>query len=640
MKRQLLGVVLIMAGATVVHAEEQATPVCSKYTIRSQGANAARRLAGSVGHEMVAGAEDYNKNLSLALEYSRSFDENEITRCLFGQKACGDKLIRIQGSRVQGRDPNAQLADYFYLPTDFTSEVTIDPRIQNFTAEMRWYCGLDPWVNGLYFWVNIPVTYTKWSLGFQENNIRKGVNSHDAGYFSPAPITRDLLLNNFSEYAGGFSPAELTQQAVDEDGDASGEFFTIDFQPLKCAKFCRSSRTKTTVSDLRAALGWNFLLEDDYHLGANLQIAAPTGNDPKPDFLFAPQNGNDNHWELGAGISSHVKVWRSEDNMRHAGIYFDANLTHMFDNTQRRCFDLCGKPLSRYMIAEQLGVPVEFNLKGDGTVPIAQFKNVFAPVANVTALDVKVSVGVQADIVFMFNYTSENWSWDLGYNFWGRNCEKIRLKKDCPQFEEDTWALKGDAHVFGFEVAGTGLPTLVGAVPLSATQSEAIICGGTNFGRNGATTSLTQDAGRRNPGIDGPQPATGDADRDGNGTEPLSSVVDLVVDVDNPAINTSIEPVFIKQCDIDFSRTKGLSHKLFGHVNYMCGEHEEWVPYVGIGAEVEFGSSESSCPDPCDVKCDTDCQTDCETSCKTTGNCCKCALSQWGIWIKAGVSYS
>ena len=70
------------------------------------------------------------------------------------------------------------------------------------------------------------------------------------------------------------------------------------------------------------------------------------------------------------------------------------------------------------------GAPSATTLVG-GTTPQATFDGVYMPIANLTTLNVNVGVGIQADIAAMFNYTLNAWSFDLGYNFYGRSCEKI-----------------------------------------------------------------------------------------------------------------------------------------------------------------------------------------------------------------------
>ncbi len=151
------------------------------------------------------------------------------------------------------------------------------------------------------------------------------------------------------------------------------------------------------------------------------------------------------------GITAHYLFCQSEDEAAHFGIYLDANLTHMFKNEQRRCFDLCGKPLSRYMLAARVNDENTVDLEGNGVLADALFSSEFTPVANITTFDVDVKVGVNADIALWLNYTCGGWSWDFGYNIWARSCEKITFPNDdCDNpcnlntFREDTWVLKGD----------------------------------------------------------------------------------------------------------------------------------------------------------------------------------------------------
>jgi len=615
MKQHSLLTLSLLLSSIALHATTK--QVSPKYTIRSQGANAARRIVNSTQHIKLYGEENWYGTFSLTPEYSRSFDGKEIAKCLFGSDC-----LKIQGSRVSGRDENAFLADYFYLPTDFSSVVSLQPRIQNFLVDMYLFVGLDEFVEGLYFWLQAPVTWTKWDLDFDEKVAAAGVNAHAEGYFTPNELTRTELLSDFTSFMQGNSPGAGASAIVQTINAGQENEFKIatKFDGLDCAKVCRS-KAKTQISEVRAALGYNFLLEEDYHLGLELQVVAPTGNDPRADFLFAPQNGNDNHWELGGALSTHYTFWRSDDEESSWGFYLDVNLTHMFNNHQTRCFDLCGKPLSRYMLAEKLTDNVQNNLQGDGVDADYQFAGEYAPVANITKTDVDVRVSIQADLVAMFNYTCGGWSWDLGYNFWARSCEKIRLNCDCSAFPENTWALKGDAAVYGY-VGGTD-GDVGNPVALSATMNNATINGGDNFG---TTASIPVADGIQNSNIDNAQLATSGA-----------TALNVNREMGANQTHTSIQPVFITQDNINFARTKGISNKLFSHAGYTWINKNDWVPYLGVGFEVEWGTTGNNCDDcdDCDNSCD-ECGVDCN---EANGNCLKCALTQWGIWTKVGVSF-
>ncbi len=628
---------------SIVTLQAEERVVTPKFTIRSQGFNSVRRIPGETGRNIflydVDACEcgDFYGKFSLTPEYTRSFRPHDIARCLFGDALGrdGDGALRIEGSRVPGRDPNALLADYFYLPTDFESTVCVTPRIQNFLVDLNYYIGLDWLWSGMYMMVQAPLTWTKWSLNARESIINEGVNSFDAGYFTPGELSRGALLDSFLEFAAGGNPGVINQIII--PGDPAQEF-NVELRPLQFAKI-RKSETKTTISELRYYLGWNFLLCEDYHLGVNVQASAPTGNRPDAEYLFEAQNGNGKHGEFGFGINGHYTFCRSED--EEVAWTFEANLdvSHLFKTRQRRTFDLKDKPLSRYMLAERMGSEILFGLEGDGVTPSAQFTNVLTPVANITTFNLDVSVGAQVDFLAFFYRDCGNSRWDFGYNLWTRSCEKFERHCDsCVGFESNTWALKGDAQVYGFAVDAAG--ALLAAVPLSATDSAATINNGSNFVPTSQVNDQTILTARTNPNIDNPRLATADFVPAALRVNPTGA--DLVA---NPQINTSIQPVFIQETDIDFVRIKGLTHKLFTQWSVynpcdMSEVDDRWYPYFAIGAEVEFAQHHDRCDNDCDFDCDND--NDCNDECDNTidGTCVRCALSQWGIWAKFGVAYN
>ena len=57
----------------------------------------------------------------------------------------------------------------------------------------------------------------------------------------------------------------------------------------------------------------------------------------------------------------------------------------------------------------------------------------------------------QGDLAISLAYQTGNFQWDIGYNFWGRSCEKLSIKDDCCPAIHGQWALKGDQRVYGFD---------------------------------------------------------------------------------------------------------------------------------------------------------------------------------------------
>jgi hypothetical protein len=221
----------------------------------------------------------------------------------------------------------------------------------------------------------------------------------------------------------------------------------------------------------------------------------------------------------------------------------------------------------------------------------------------------------QADAVFAISYITGNFSWDFGYNFWYRGCEDVRMRDRCvPEgLNGNTWALKGDAYVFGFADSDPYVgPT---TVRLAATEQRATIRSGTNnypIGVNGVSSF-------QNAGVD-------------NRIEAFSSFEgDPATEVE--AINgkqmfSSKTPFFLNVDSIDLTGTQGRSDKLFTHISYTWHYNKRYSFFLGAGGEYELGKC-TSIPDS---------KKDCPASC-IIDDCLESSLSQWGVWIKGGFSF-
>jgi hypothetical protein len=682
LKRLLCLTALLSSGIAFGSAAATApTTICSVtpfFFARSQSVDIADELAGWTQHVNLFGMDRFYGTMAIKPKYTQSFDSKAIARSLFGVNNCNSKCgtsLNISGSCVGTRGATDLLADYFYLPSNFQSTISFKPQIRNIMGDFNFYFGFDECVDGLFLRVHFPVVNVRYKLGFRETITNAGTEGYPAGYFACDAIPTTDLLTSFASYASGAAPAAFANS--DEAGTAP-----ITFTGLQYAKIENCHKSKTGVADLRVILGYNFVNCEDYHLGVGIIAAAPTGNRPRAVRLFEPIVGNGHHWELGAHITSHAMLWRSCDEDQTLGLYVDANITHMFKAKQRRTFDLCGKPLSRYMLATTFA-PVTTegtttDLSGStvpGTVapgcvdqPVVSatsiFNNTYTPVANFSTQDVKVSVGVQGDVAAQLTYTHCNFAWDLGYNFWGTSCEKIsRRCGPCPTktscstkcgtpstvvpFTANTFALKGDAMMFGFTTIGT--VTTPVCIPLSATETSdcsADITGGSNFGfTSGGPCVGVTNPGFQNPNIDNAQFAyIGEAG--GLSANCVNSTpAEAGTDVDQT--RTSIQPLFLTTSSFAVKGSKGLSNKVYTNLSYQWLDNECWIPYIGIGGFAEFGAK-SSCKTNCNTTgafpactatgtSTTGCNTSCNTNCGT--KCVRSALSQWGVWAKLGVSF-
>jgi hypothetical protein len=605
--RALMSISLLMIGFQTAHA-------ISYYSIRSQSVNAAREYVGWQQYIFIPDQDRFYGSANLTFEYSRSFRANDITRSLFqnsivGFNDCGG-YINVSGSTVANRGKRDWLADYFGLPTDFQSTLQFKPTIDNYILDFNFFFGFDEFVPGLFFRFHIPVVHTRWDLNFTETIQNSGSNngSYPAGYFTPALVTLNNMLPSVTSYMNGNKPSLNSNTKYDE---LTASRFSTDCGSL----------TETGVAEIQAILGYSLTNSDEYHCSIGLRVAAPTGTRPNATYLFKPIVGNGKHWEIGGNLTGAYTFWHSMDDHSHASIQTVANVTHMFNAHQTRSFDLCGEPNSRYMLAEKMSTPVSNDLGSGYSDPaLYQFQNEFAPVANVTQSDVSVAIGVQADVLLAVTCITNNFSIDIGYNFWGRTCEKIELRDGCApdNLNGRTWALKGDAFVFGFENGNPMMP-----IALSATERYATIHAGTNGSLDG-----------ENAMIDNALPATGDLDNMGRAF-PLYAANMTPPDVyPYNQTNTSIQPITIKETDLDLNGTKALSNKFFAHVSYSWLECEDWTPYLGIGGEVELGKN------GCDDRSPIIAQVPPSGNTKCCGECIESSTCFWGVWVKGGFTFN
>ncbi len=649
---------LLGVACSTVADNSSASPV-TQFNMRPQSWNKARQVSGEVPGSALTFLPDmdnYNGYFGLTVAYDRTFRPGSIARSLFGDSFvtttttttnncdndCDNYVVRIQGSQVASRDSRAWLADNFYLPADYNGTISFNPNISNVILDFNWYMGLDEWVPGMYFRLYGPFVHTKWNLNFEEQTPVAAGLQDPAGLFTPDVTPSTNLLSSALSYFAGSAPTPNPLTQVNSANVSNAANYTTTFNPLAFGKMLgtacttgtttttscdkddkHGSRTKNGFGELRAELGWNFWQCDDWHLGLGIQAAAPTGSKIHGEYLFDGVIGNGRHWELGGLLTAHYVWWRSTCEDKHFGLYLDANLTHLFKATENRVFDLKGKPLSRYMLAAKHSTNVTNQLGGGNPVVNAQyqFTGEFVPVANLTAHDVNVSVGVQADVVAWFDYTCGGFSWDLGYNYYGRSCEKIS-DSNCQSILAQTasnnvYALKGDAYVYGYQNTGGDTPVNF-AQPLSISESKATLQAGT------CTTATP--AVENNGGVDNAQLAVSNVAGIGRNalfTQPTGSA---------DQTNLSLQPTFLSASDINLDvKSRQSSNKIFSHINYKW-DRECWSPYIGLGGEAEFGQSQGS-----------DCNKSTTSTTTTTTQCDSCrniAVSQWGVWFKLGVAFN
>jgi hypothetical protein len=565
---------------------------------RSQSSTTPRNLVGTV--EIVTAFEPgelkntrFDGFVSVTPEYQQSFRSNRISQCLFGSDLISrDDCPRllINGSQVKNRAHQSWLADYFGLPPDYESIVEFSPVIQDYIVDFSFFLR---WNNLISLFVSFPFVYTKRSLDIHETVITPGIAPYAAGYFAPQAISRNQLSPNFTSFISGFNAPP-------------------NIQPLRYGKMTPNPLTKTGLADVQILIGADIVTTERISVYINTRCAIPTGTTPSGEFLFEPIIGNHEHWELGGGATLGIMVWKDSYPESYCAFFTDLQLTHLFASPRCKFFDLCLGGNSRYMLAHKLGAPIQDMLQGDQQDALLQFKEIITPIANLTTLEVNTKHSFQAELTAFFHYHHYNWEFNIGYNLWAISCEQICVPPHCNHHIDQGWALKGDAHLFGFDAQNNFT-----SVALSATQSSATIHSGNNY--PGSVPFITiPDVSAitfsdQNPGVDNPQTA--------QATTTAAPVHDLVVAPNSSrTIATSIQPVLLSSNDIDLcsALTRGMSHSIFTHISYRWTKWEDTIVFLGIGGKVEV------VPTVRLPKCST---------------CPNCTVTQAAVWVKGGVSF-
>jgi len=445
---------------------------------KSQGLNKAKDLVGLQQFIHQSNMPRTYGTLYSSVEVTRTFRSHQLAQYLFGDDLINCNTLLIQGSAIQDRHPKAWLADYFGLPIDFDSTVNFCPEIKNVIVDINSYFGLTGIAEGLYLKIHLPLVCTSWSLNMSECVKNPGQEPFPEGYMSIGTDEKD-------EY-GRIIPSSLPREFLPcnfIDAMQPGTTFGDQKQSMFFGLMeCRTLK-KESFADLSSTFGWDFILKDDGHLGINVHGVAPTGIRPTAKHLFEPIIGNGKHWELGAGVTGSWIFWRSStDKYRHAGIWFDATITHMFKGHQARSFDFCNKSNSRYMLLIEmiskdnlelniLGSSKEQNIYNfvdpfflvfpiggdiDNKKPtIAKYINniaekyikddpvsasqksivggssvIILPAINYTTRLVDSQINIQVDAAVKLSFIGEAFSFDIGYEFWMRTEEKFTSCRD------------------------------------------------------------------------------------------------------------------------------------------------------------------------------------------------------------------
>ena len=189
----------------------------------------------------------------------------------------------------------------------------------------------------------------------------------------------------------------------------------------------------------------------------------------------------------------------------------------------------------------------------------ATFQNCIENAINITTVPVETSFAVEGNFVAMLDFHFKNWNLALGYEGWGRTCEKIQIDCKCPgSINLNDYAVLGRQTRGGADGETAGMTATT--APDDLCEPAAKI--GQSQDRFVRTESTTQD------------PPSGIADA----TDPANRIPEDVNDA----------------LDICGQRAhKAYTSKAFIQVGHTWKD-SDYAPYLGLVGAAEYSHTDNS----------------------------------------------
>ena len=284
-------------------------------------------------------------------------------------------------------------ATYDRIPAKGT--VNFAPKRQVYGAHISWSQSLDALLDGLAFTVRAPIV-----------QVRSSMNPTITGESKTSiPSADGKSGNSLLDYFSG-----NLANAID------GTNVNVNQSALNKSRLGGDHDVVTGLADLEVGLNycWNCksLKSVQWNIGGLLQI--PAGKKPDGVHLFESHYGARGHIAAGANASMHTTVYKKNDII----VDFDvmANWKYFFKGTELRTMGI-------------------YDLTNKVMLPASQYRNVMThglnsvqPAANVLTVEHDVTPGHQVDALAGFTVSWKNFTFDLGYNLYWHQAEKVAQK--------------------------------------------------------------------------------------------------------------------------------------------------------------------------------------------------------------------
>lgn len=287
---------------------------------------------------------------------------------------------------------------HLLIAEDRKATVTLAPKATTITSNLNLYVGLDEFLEGLYLDVTLPLVYNKREVVINETeNTARG----DANFATDTFLNgtaHAAVYNNFKEamvgdktIAGAIGVAANNMQY----GQING------------------SQDTFKVGNASIALGYNFINQENCHLGVAAQALLNGNGASDAKYMFEPSVGTGGYHGFGARLDGHYRVYEKDD--ADISLHLRADIHHLFKKTQKRTYDFTAQHgvWSRYMLYKTYA-----SVGGNPTA------NSIIHGVNFSTLDAKIGINAMYDVNLMARYSTGAMAFDLGYSLHGQSKEE------------------------------------------------------------------------------------------------------------------------------------------------------------------------------------------------------------------------
>ncbi|KKP35971.1 MAG: hypothetical protein UR26_C0001G0015 [candidate division TM6 bacterium GW2011_GWF2_32_72] len=284
-------------------------------------------------------------------------------------------------------------AEWLGLPSSFSGNFQIDPKQEQ-----------------MGFWFEY------------SQDLKKFLSHSFFKYFSlnvVLPIIVEMKNNiNFKEDVVGNNVGCLGS-CVGEIGEA------LSSCDMHYSRFSMKDLNKSGVPEIRLNLVSNYHNDKGFEVSSVTGVAVPVEKKPNIDYIFAPQLGNNRHFNFIAGANFQVP-FSSQDAGYLFALFLDVESILALKNYEYRTFDLKNGVWTRYLLLREK----------DSARTI--------PGVNYLTIKAKVEPFNQVDLSVGLRYVCGHFSLDSGFGYWGHGDEKITVKDK--HFRANAYGIAGDEY--------------------------------------------------------------------------------------------------------------------------------------------------------------------------------------------------